>query len=514
MTDWTGGYVSDIDYTHGYYRELNPAHLRFALLAKGLHAPDPDQDGFAYCELGFGQGVSLTIHAAAHPGASFVGTDFNPAHAVGAQGLASGAGVNNLRLYDDSFADLLARLDAPGSDLPQFDMIVLHGILSWISPENRATIVEFARRTLKPGGLVYVSYNALPGWAAAMPLRELMTLHAGADAGDTVSRIGRSLDFAKKVQEAGSGYFGTNPQVGPRLDRLHGMSRNYLAHEYFNRDWVPMYHADVAREFADAKVTFATSATLSEQVDIINYSAKGLELLREVTDPLVKETLKDYLVNQQFRRDLFVRGVVRLSGVEQIQQVRATRFALVVPRDSVPLSLTFPVGKVDMKPEIYGPILDRLAQGPATFAEIVDQSGISGMPFAALLQAMVILCSQNWVTPCRSAAGDGARAVTTGRFNQLALERVMHSAAISVLASPVTGGGVAVDRVHQLFLAAERDGKDPTLTAMSGLRELNQKLITDGKTLTSEEETVVELGKRLTHYQGKIRPVLQQLGVA
>lgn len=511
MTDWTEGYVSDIDYTHGYYRELNPSHLRFALLAKGLRAPDPDAADFAYCELGFGQGVSLTVHAAANPGGTFLGTDFNPVHAVGARDLAGGAGVANLTLYDDSFADLLAR--AEGDGLPQFDMIVLHGILSWISPDNRGAIVAFIRRTLKPGGVVYVSYNALPGWAAAMPLRELMTLHAGADAGEITARIGRSLEFAKKVQEAGSGYFGTNPQVGPRLERLHGMSRNYLAHEYFNRDWVPMYHADVAREFAQAKLTFAATATLSEQVDLVNYSAKGLELLRDTTDSALRETLKDYLVNQQFRRDLFVRGAARLSGIEQIRQVRATRFALVVPRDTVPTTISFPVGKVDMKPEIYGPILDELARGPATFGDIVDRSGVVTMPFAALLQAMVILCSQNWVTPCRNATGDADRAETVARFNRLALDRAMHSASISVLASPVCGGGVAVDRVHQLFLAAEQEGRDPTLTAMAGLRELNQRLITDGRTLTSEEETVVELGKRLAHFQGKIRPLLHQLGV-
>lgn len=511
MTDWSEGYVSDIDYTHGYYRELNPAHLRFALLAKGLRSPDPDAEGFAYCELGFGQGVSLTIHAAANPGGTFLGTDFNPAHAVGARELADRSGVTNLTLHDDSFAELLARSE--GGGMPQFDMIVLHGILSWISPENRGTIVAFIRRTLKPGGVVYVSYNALPGWAAMMPLRELMTLHAGADAGEITARIGRSLDFAKKVQEGGSGYFGTNPQVGPRLERLQGMSRNYLAHEYFNRDWVPMYHADVAREFSQAKLAFAATATLSEQVDVVNFNAKGLELLRQTTDPALKETLKDYLVNQQFRRDLYVRGAIRLPGVEQIRQVRATRFALVVPRDTVPTSITFPVGKVDMKQEIYAPILDQLAQGPATFGDLVDRAGITSMPFSALLQAMVILCSQNWVAPCRSAAGDAGRAVVTARFNRFALDRAMHSAAISVLASPVCGGGVAVDRVHQLFLAAEREGRDPTLTAMAGLRELNQRLITDGKTLTSEEETVVELGNRLTHFQGKIRPLLQQLGV-
>jgi SAM-dependent methyltransferase len=53
---------------------------------------------------------------------------------------------------------LLAR-----NDLPQFDSISLHGIWTWVSRDNQKLIVEFARRHLKPGGLLYIDYNCLPG---------------------------------------------------------------------------------------------------------------------------------------------------------------------------------------------------------------------------------------------------------------------------------------------------------------------------------------------------------------
>ena len=29
-TDWTAGYVTEIEYTYGYYRELSPSLLRLA----------------------------------------------------------------------------------------------------------------------------------------------------------------------------------------------------------------------------------------------------------------------------------------------------------------------------------------------------------------------------------------------------------------------------------------------------------------------------------------------------
>ena len=61
MSDWTAGYVADIGYTYGYYTELNPALVRLAFLNAGLAFPHMG----AACELGFGQGLSTNIHAAA-----------------------------------------------------------------------------------------------------------------------------------------------------------------------------------------------------------------------------------------------------------------------------------------------------------------------------------------------------------------------------------------------------------------------------------------------------------------
>ena len=57
--DWTDGYVSDISYTTGFYRELAPSYLSFAALTQGQQAPAPAR-AFAYCELGCGQGSGPT----------------------------------------------------------------------------------------------------------------------------------------------------------------------------------------------------------------------------------------------------------------------------------------------------------------------------------------------------------------------------------------------------------------------------------------------------------------------
>ena len=149
-TDWTAGYVTEIEYTYGYYRELCPGLLRLACLSAGI-AP-PSTKSLNYLELGFGQGLSINIHAAAVDG-EFWGTDFNPTQVAHARAIAEAAG-SGAKLFEDSFADFAAR-----PDLPEFDIIGLHGIWTWISDENSRVIVDLIRRKLRAGGIVYISYN-------------------------------------------------------------------------------------------------------------------------------------------------------------------------------------------------------------------------------------------------------------------------------------------------------------------------------------------------------------------
>src|SRR5262249_26076874 len=202
--DWAAGYVTEVGYTFGYYRELSPGILRLASLAAGVAVPAGQP--LRYLELGFGQGLSINVHAAAVPG-TFWGTDFNPGQVAHARALAEASGSGAV-LLDESFEDLAAR-----ADLPEFDIIALHGVWTWISDENRRYIVDLIRRKLRAGGLVYISYNCFPGWAPAEPLRHLMSLHselAGSEVTGTIGKIDGALAFARNIADSGALYFRSN----------------------------------------------------------------------------------------------------------------------------------------------------------------------------------------------------------------------------------------------------------------------------------------------------------------
>src|SRR4029077_15564225 len=126
----------------------------------GMEAPDLDRH-FTYCELGCGRGRTSTVLAAINPEAEFHAVDFHPAHIAHAQQQARHARLRNIQFHECSFAELPG---AYGAALPKFDVITMHGVWSWIAPQLQEAIVAFLNARLKPGGLVYVSYNALPAW--------------------------------------------------------------------------------------------------------------------------------------------------------------------------------------------------------------------------------------------------------------------------------------------------------------------------------------------------------------
>ena len=288
MANWTDGYTSEIHYTYGYFNELNPNRATLAFLAAGYAPPSNG----VHCELGYGQGLSINILAAGL-GSSWYGTDFNPSQAAFAKSLAAACGADT-NLTDEAFADFCNR-----SDLPDFDSIGLHGIWSWISDENRSIIVEFIRRKLKVGGALYISYNTLPGWAAFAPMRHLMTEHAsvmGSTGKGVVSRVDGALEFAQKLLDTNPLFARANPSVMDRFKKLTEQNRHYLAHEYFNKDWLPMHFATMSEWLKEAKVDFACSANYLDHIETINLTPDQQAMVGTFTDKQEPILTTTYLV--------------------------------------------------------------------------------------------------------------------------------------------------------------------------------------------------------------------------
>lgn len=514
MTAWTSGYVADIGYTFGYYPELNPLHAKMAFAHQGLVFPRIR----TACELGFGQGLSANLHACASE-VAWWGTDFNPAQAGFAREFAAASG-SGAQLLDASFAEFCAR-----DDLPAFDYIGLHGIWSWISDQNRAVIVDFIRRKLAVGGVLYLSYNTFPGWAAFSPMRHLMVEHAevlGAEGRGIVSRIDGAIDFAEKLLATQPLFSRANPQVGERLRKMKEHSRHYLAHEYFNRDWDPMHLSTLAGWLEPAKLQFACSATMLDFIDPINLTADQQTFLAEIPDPMFRQSVRDFMVNQQFRRDYWVRGLRKLSPLEQNEALRKQRLVLVSHRPDIQLKVNGALGEAKLNDEAYTPVLDLLADHvPRTLGDIEDALRIasgSALGFAQLLQVVLVLHSaSHLVAVHESAAADAARE-TVARANAWLLRQACGRGEVGYLASPLTGGGIAVGRFAQLFLLARMQGSaEPRQWASDTwaiLARQGQRLTKEGIALESADDNLRELEELARRFAERQLPILEALGIS
>jgi SAM-dependent methyltransferase len=504
--DWKDGYVAEIEYVHGYYPEMAPAVLNFVLLMNGMEPVPLDQE-FTYCELGCGHGESLNLFAACHPEGRFHAIDFNKAHIDAACEIAAKAQLTNATFWEADFADLETL------PLPKFDFITLHGVYSWVNAGKRREILEFIRLRLKPGGVVYNGYNSLPGWAANAPLRQLLTSYADTQTGPLLERIESSVGFVERLKGANLDYFSANPSAGTFFDYISPLSRNYLAHEFFNRDWTLFYHADVAKDFAELGLTFAGSAKFIEFKDSLRFPAPVMQILNEITDPVLRETVKDFAANQQFRNDIFSHDRQRLGGTEQRDLLLASRFSLVVPQEAFVFEATFPIGKKRLPQELYEPLICALAEQDHSLEELLARDEISALGAANIMEALIILCAAGYIKP--SVAPCAAIIESVWRYNTSILDRALSSTDKQYLASPLLQGGIQLNWPQLLFLICALTGRsEPVAVVREYLAASDYKLVKDGVTLEAEDAILEELGVMSEKFLSQQLPYLQQLGVA
>lgn len=410
--------IQNVAYTHGYYRELSPTMIAAALESQGVTPPDLGAP-LNYCELGFGFGVSLLANAACFPHMRFFGNDFNPEHVAYACRLAADAGLANVALFEDGFDELLQR------DLPQMDIIAMHGVYSWVSPSQRQVILDFIDKRLKPGGVVYVSHNTLPGWAAQMPLRQLIHRHvirAGVHR-SPADQLTDALSVMNELQALGARYFEASPSAAARLTELSEADPRYAAHEYFNPYWQPQYVYEVADQMGCAGLARAAASLLEEHVDAAWMDEPAQLRLAAEPDAVWRETWRDVLVNQAFRRDLYTRGAAPLPPAAREDRLLDRRWALVKARGEIAGS---PLGGRAARVAddvLVTALLDALAAGAASVRNLQGRGAFEGRPARQLLDALMLLSGAGLVQPALAESQAEAARPSVERFNAAALAR-------------------------------------------------------------------------------------------
>jgi SAM-dependent methyltransferase len=530
---WSQGYVTDTLYTDNVFREQAPSWINYVAALNGC-VPRALDRPFGYLELGCGLGHSITVFAAAHPDARFVGVDFNPAHIDHAQRRARELGLANLTFVEASFEDLAADPSGTGIARPlgsgeggQFDFIAFHGIYSWIRPEARAAMQRICFDRLLPGGLVYNSYNTLPGWAIEAPLQRLARELARVGSGDSSARARDAFARIDAMAKVKSGYFAQSPQIARLIGAQQKKPGNYLAHEYLNGDWNAFYAPDVADEMAHAKLDFVGSATLTENHPDLVLSDEISKLLAAQADPRVAALMRDFLVNQKFRRDIFVRGHARLAPREaqkwrQAQVLVAAKTlgdlkpSFKVPRGTV----TFDVPQFEQLPAILSAAA---ASGPE-FAAAFAAAGGKSQDFTRMLN---ILAATGALMPAakafkpavlaRQKNGALPRQRLAQKANALEQQQALAAGRAAIFASPVSGNVAQISASDVLALqeclTANQTpaGLAEKLQAVMSHRSI--RVVKDGKVETEAGAIRTQLESQATTFLDRTLPYLRVLGL-
>jgi hypothetical protein len=306
--------------------------------------------------------------------------------------------------------------------------------------------------------------------------------------------------------------------VAERVKLLKGQNRHYLAHEYFNRDWHPMHFSIMAEWLSQCKVSYACSANYFDYVDPINLTGEQRAFLKEIPDAMFRESVRDFMVNQQFRRDYWVKGRRAMAPLERTEAMRNQSIILTTPAADVLLKVSGARGEAALAEHIYKPVLAALSDHkPKTIKELeCALRDASDIEFGHIIEAVLVLVGAGHVASVQEKNVEKTRSHTK-KLNAYLIDKARNAADISYLASPVTGGGFSLGRFPQMFLwSMMHGGKQPSdwATATHGiLASQGQKLVKEGKTLDTDEEALAELNAQAQAFAEKYLPILKALQI-
>jgi SAM-dependent methyltransferase len=357
------GYATDIPYLRDFKPQLAPAWLDHVALVAGVEPPARNS-GFTWCDLGCGQGVTANILAATHPDGTFHAIDAMPAHIDHAQRLASEAAIPNVSFHA---VDFMAAADL---DLPLFDYIVAHGVYSWVDATSQRALRQFFDQRLKPGGLVYVSYNAMPGWARDLPFQRLARELARGFAGDSAAQLAAALGIIRTLAAADVPALTPSFIVGELEQRPEDYAPPYLVHEFMPGAWQPLYVTEVRTAMKTVGIEPVGSATLIENLDPLVLSATAREMLGTIADDDLRELVRDFYLDQRFRCDVFARGNRRLGGAQRCDALLANTFTLARPASAIRYSAATPAGFHPYNNPTARAMIGALTDGPRSLADL------------------------------------------------------------------------------------------------------------------------------------------------
>lgn len=300
-----------VEYPSYIHPQMHPSRLAAIARLHGIAAASPRQ--CRLLEIGCGDGLQLLTLAQAYPESHFVGVDLSEAAIARGEALRRRAGLDNLSLIH---ADLLAWDPGPQG----FDFVLAHGFYSWVPEVVRERLLALCSEVLTPGGVAYISYNAMPGGHLRRMIWQMLAYHVDRDgtpqqqvagAADFLAWLDRSLGApADGVKE---GYLAA---IRYELDHhLKELSPALLYHDDLSPHNTPFLFTDFMEGARRHGLDYLAEADYFEMSDLF-LSVESRRHLDGFTagDGVAREQYLDFLKGRRFRQTLLRRGTAESSA--------------------------------------------------------------------------------------------------------------------------------------------------------------------------------------------------------
>ena len=273
-------------YTTNAYAFTHPYSIG-AVAALSGHQPPPVVRSVV--EWGCGTGWNLIALAARLPEASFVGVDLD--------GTAIGVGRERIKKLGLKNIELLtARFEH--SETAPADYQIVHGLYSWIGKRSQEHLLARLLYGAKPDGLIFLSYNTLPGWALGDVLRPVIR-NGPLDAMTLITLLAHSRTIQPTPDQAAlTAKFAA---VAAAVEK----QPDYLDHEWLEPQAAGSWHKDVISVAKAYKLIYCgdTDLTVWGTNGLTPEAAMVIEQFK--ADPAIFGTLRDILTMETFRRSVF-----------------------------------------------------------------------------------------------------------------------------------------------------------------------------------------------------------------
>ncbi len=281
------------------YPETHPDRLAAMAILHGL-TPTPVEQ-CRVLEIACNEGGNLIPMAHAIPMSEFVGFDLAGSRIQRGQERIRALGLTNVRIFESDLLDA-------GSELGQFDYILAHGLYAWVPEPVRERMMALCGELLAPNGIVFVSYNALPGGHLRRMLREMMLFHVK-DIEEPRKKVCESLAFLRFLLESRPEGDAYRLVIQKQLEEMEKRRPESTFHDWLTEAYHPVLFTEFAEHARKHGMQYLSEATLPPMNDPWFRSEVRSALAGAAGDDILKqEQVLDFMRARMFRETLLCRA--------------------------------------------------------------------------------------------------------------------------------------------------------------------------------------------------------------